>query len=53
MKPAAFVALAQIEAGAPWMPAATATLTVCDATPALLLAVNVNVRVPTSASGGV
>ena len=31
----------------------TVTLTVCVATPALLLAVNVNVRAPSSATGGV
>ena len=49
----AFVALAQIEAGAPGMPAATVTLTTCVATPALLLAVKVKVREPASVSGGV
>ena len=52
MKPALFVALAQIEAGAPGMPAATDTLTTCVAVPAALAAVKVNVRAPTSPSGG-
>ena len=54
VKPVSFVALAQIDAGAPGAPAATATLTVCVATPCVLLAVKVNVFVaPPSATGGV
>ena len=48
-----FVALAQIAAGAEGIPASTDTETVCVATPAALLAVNVKVRAPRSASGGV
>ena len=52
MKPVAFVALAQMDAGAPGTPAATETLTICVTVPAALAAVKVNVCVPTSVSGG-
>ena len=55
MKSFAFVALAQIAAGAAGGTsgaALTATLTTCVATPWLLLAVKVKVRAPASAAGG-
>jgi hypothetical protein len=53
VKSVVFVALAQIEAGAAGGARETVTLTACVATPALLLAVKVKLRVPTSATGGV
>ena len=52
VKPELFVVLAQIAAGAAGGPWLTPTVTVCVATPELLLAVKVKVRVPRSACGG-
>ena len=52
VKSDAFVVLAQMAAGAAGGARATVAVTTCVATPAVLLAVKVNVCVPTSLVGG-